>query len=140
METMPRWHRHREEARALYARFVASQKAHDLAGLRATLLDSERFLRVGNGLSISGVDAAIRRMASFHEAPVRRIEPEDDKAVAVEVNARPVFPHIPPDLAIGERADPGRFRFLVSAPATETPQGWRIAAPFTTSRNTEERS
>ena len=46
-----------EEARRLYADFVAAQNANDLAGVRGLLLDSPRFLWVTNGLSVWGPDA-----------------------------------------------------------------------------------
>jgi hypothetical protein len=50
------------------------------------LLDSPQFLWVTNGLSIWGREAAVRRMADYHTAEVWHIQPDDAKAVAVEVS------------------------------------------------------
>jgi hypothetical protein len=45
---------------------------------------------------------------------------------------------VPLELSIGSNADgPDHFHFLVSALCVATPQGWRIAALFTTMENRE---
>jgi ketosteroid isomerase-like protein len=126
------------EARALYDRFVAAENANDFDAVRSVLLDSPQFLWVTNGLSIWGREAAVRRMADYHTAEVWHIQPDDAKAVAVEVNSKTSFLHVPLELEIGSRADgPDHFRFLISALCVATPQGWRIAALFTTTENRE---
>jgi ketosteroid isomerase-like protein len=128
-----------EEARRLYAEFVAGQNSHDFERVKSTLLDSPRFLWVTNGLSIWGRDAAVARMADYHTAEIWRITPDEARAVAVEVAPDAAFLHLPLDLEIGSATDgPDRFRFLVSALCVATPQGWRFAALFTTTRNPEQ--
>jgi ketosteroid isomerase-like protein len=129
----PAWAGPMEEARATYDRFVAAQNARDLGKVRSLLLDSPRFLWVSDGQSIWGRDAMIERMASFQEAEVWRVDPALDKAVAVEVNADAAFLHLPLQLTIGSSASPDKLRFLVSVLCVRTPDGWRIAALFTTS-------
>jgi hypothetical protein len=42
------------------------------------------------------------------------------------------FLHLPLVLVIGPKANPDRLRFLVSMLGVATPDGWRIAALFTT--------
>ena len=126
------------EARALYGRFVAAENASDFEAVKTVLLDSPKFLWVTNGLSIWGRDPAIERMAEYHKAEVWHIEPDYSKAVTVEVNSETSFLHVPLELEIGSKADgPDHFRFLISALCVATPQGWRIAALFTTMQNTE---
>src|SRR3954447_11216778 len=71
-----------EEARRLYAEFVAAQNANDLARVRSLLLDSPRFLWVTNGLSVWGPDATVTRLAGFHTHEVWRIDPDLDRARA----------------------------------------------------------
>src|SRR3712207_1823356 len=90
-----------EEARALYAEFVTAQNAHDLAGVRRTFLDSPRFLWVTNGLTVWGADAAIARLTRFHANEVWRIEPDEGRSRAVEVNAATAFLNVPLVLVIG---------------------------------------
>ena len=127
-----------EEAQRLYAAFVEAQNAHDLQQVRSLLLDSPGFLWVTNGLSVWGPDAAIARLARFHANEIWRIEPANDRARAVEVAPDTAFLHIPLVLIVGSANDPQRYRILISALCAETPQGWRIAALFTTDENRDE--
>jgi hypothetical protein len=127
-----------EAARRLYADFVAAQNAHDFVRLRATLLDSPEFLWVTNGLSVWGVEAALRRIMGFHVHEVWHITPLEAQIAAVTVNPTTAFLHVPLELVVGPRANPARFRILVSALCTEAVQGWRIAALFTTDANPEQ--
>jgi hypothetical protein len=48
-----------------------------------------------------GRETLLDRMASFQEAEVWRVEPELDKAVAVEVDAGAAYLHLPLKLVIG---------------------------------------
>lgn len=122
-----------EEVRALYDRFLAAQNARDPAQVRAALLDGPRFLWVSDGMSVWGPEAAVERMALFQKAPVWRVEPELERAVAVELGSHAAYLHLPLVLVIGPLERPDRLRFLVSVLGVETAQqGWRIAALFTT--------
>lgn len=121
-----------EEVRALYDRFLAAQNARDPAQVRAALLDGPRFLWVSDGMSVWSPEATIERMALFQQAPVWRVEPELERAVAVEVDPHAAYLHLPLVLVIGPNERPDRLRFLVSVLGVETAQGWKIAALFTT--------
>ena len=120
------------EVLALYQRFAAAQNARDLAQVRPLFVDSPRFLWVSDGQSFWGPDAVLARMASFQQAEVWRVEPDLDKATAVPVREGVAFLHLPLVLVIGAKANPDRLRFLVSMLGVATPDGWRIAALFTT--------
>lgn len=126
-----------EEARDLYARFVAAQNAHDFPAVRATLLADERFLWVTNGLALRGPDAAIARMRGFHANEVWRIDPAWARAQVIEPGPGMVVLHVPLVLTVGRAAAPDRYRILVSALCVRGEQGWRIAALFTTDANPE---
>jgi hypothetical protein len=124
------------EAHALYQHFAAAQNFGDLAAVEALLLDSPRFLWVSDGMSIWGRAATLERMALFQEAEIWHVEPDLDAAVAVPVDDRTAFLHLPLTLAIGSKAKGiDRVKFLVSVLCVEMPQGWRIAALFTTGDN-----
>ena len=71
-------------------------------------------------------------MAQFQKAPVWHVDPDLAQAVAVTVDANAAFLHLPLVLTIGLEAGPDKLRFLVSVLGVATPQGWRIAALFTT--------
>lgn len=124
-----------EDARALYARFVAAQNAHDFDAVRATLLDDDRFLWITNGLALRGPEAAIARMRGFHGNAVWRIDPVWARAQAIEPGPGTVVLHVPLVLTVGRAAAPDRYRILVSALCVEGAGGWRIAALFTTDAN-----
>jgi hypothetical protein len=121
-----------EEVRAVYGRFLAAQNARDLAQVRAVLLDSPEFLWVSDGRSVWGPDALVERMGLFQRAEVWRVEPKLDRAVAVAIDERAAYLHLPLVLTIGPAAGPDRLPFLVSVLGVETEEGWRIAALFTT--------
>ncbi len=131
----PAWAGPAEDARALYARFVAAQNAHDFDAVRATLLDDDRFLWITNGLALRGPDAAITRMRGFHANQVWRIDPVWTRAQAIAPAAGIIVLHVPLVLTVGPAAAPDRYRILVSALCVQAPQGWRIAALFTTDAN-----
>ena len=121
-----------DEVRATYLAFVAAQNARDLKAVRALLLDSPRFLWVSDGHSVWGRDATIARMASFQEAEVWRVEPSLSEAIPVRVGDGAAFLHLPLRLVIGSSPKPDNLKFLVSVLCARTPDGWRIAALFTT--------
>ncbi|WP_207541126.1 nuclear transport factor 2 family protein [Sabulicella rubraurantiaca] len=127
-----------EEARRLYAEFVSAQNAHDLERVRGLFAAGPGFLWVTNGLPIWGRDAAVARLARFHANEVWRIEAAEERARAVAVAPGASFLHIPLTLIIGTAAEPRRYHILVAALCAETPEGWRIAALFTTDENREE--
>ncbi|TDH59748.1 hypothetical protein E2C06_25785 [Dankookia rubra] len=127
-----------EEARRLYAGFIAAQNANDLTGVRSLLLDSPRFLWVTNGLSVWGPDAAVARLTRFHANEVWRIDHDQDRARAVEVTADAAFLHVPLTLTVGPAARPERYHILITALCADTPAGWRIAALFTADENRDE--
>lgn len=118
--------------RALYEQFLQAQNARDLEAVRATLLESDRFLWVSDGRSVWGPDALVQRMSLFQRAPVWRVVPDLDRAVTVPVSDQSAFLHLPLVLEIGQGQQPSHLRFLVSVLGVETGAGWRIAALFTT--------
>lgn len=126
-----------DEVRAVYTRFAAAQNARNLDQVRAVLLDSPRFLWVSDGKTFWGRETMLERMASFQEAEVWQVEPAVDKAVAVEVGDGAAYLHLPLTLVIGARPSPDRLKFLVSVLCVSTPEGWRIAALFTTTEKPE---
>ena len=121
-----------DEVRGTYLAFATAQNARDLQKVRSLLLDSPQFLWVSDGRSVWGRDATIARMATFQEAEVWRVEPALAGAVPVRVGEGTAYLHLPLRLVIGSDAKPDDLRFLVSVLCTRTPDGWRIAALFTT--------
>ncbi len=125
-----------QQVRAAYVRFAAAQNARDIPAVRALLLDSDRFLWVSNGQSFWGRETMLARMSRYQQAETWEVRPELDRAVVVEVAAGAAYLHLPLSLAIGSAAHGVAVTdFLVSALFVATPEGWKIAALFTTVRN-----
>ena len=128
-----------EEVRATYERFAAAQNAHDLDAVREVLLDSPQFLWVSDGRSVWGREATLARMSAFQKSAVWRVLPALDLARVVEVDAGAAYYHLPLVLELGAtKAKFDRLKFLVSVLCVKTPQGWRIAALFTTEDKSDE--
>ena len=127
-----------EEAQRLHAAFVEAQNANDLRRVRSLLLDGPTFLWVTNGLSVWGPDAAIARLTRFHANEVWRIDHALDRARAVDVAPGTAFLHVPLVLTVGSSSGPQRHHMLVTALCAQAPEGWRIAALFTTDENRDE--
>src|SRR5260221_1433444 len=128
------------EARALYQRFAAAQNDRDLSAVEAVLLDSPKFLWVSDGMSIWGRAATLQRMALFQQAEIWHVEPDLAKAVAVPVDDRTSFLHLPLTLAIGSPSKRiRRVEFPLRPPCAATAPGWSPAAPLTPRANTPSR-
>lgn len=123
------------EVRALYEQFAAAQNRRDLDAVRSLFLTSEKFLWVSDGMSFWGPDAVIARMAEFQKYEIWQVAPDLQDAVVVQVDTHAAYLHLPLALTLGPRTPgPDTHRFLVSMLCVETPQGWRIAALFTTAQ------
>jgi len=68
-----------DEVKALFARFVAAQNAHDLKEVGALLQDSAQFLWITRGAPIWGHDAAIKRFEALYQG--WRRHPETNQSV-----------------------------------------------------------
>lgn len=120
------------EILALYRRFLTAQNARDLVAVRATLWDSPDFLWVSDGRPFWGPDALVERMAGFQKAEVWRVEPHFARSRAVEVGEGVAYLSLPLTLTIGAAAAPSALPWLVGVLCRRGPEGWRIAALFTT--------
>jgi hypothetical protein len=125
-----------DEVRAVYDQFRDAQNARDLVRVKTLLVDSPQFLWVSDGKSFWGPEALVKRMAEFQLADVWRVDPDLDRAMIVEVNDGAAYLHMPLALTIGPKAKPDVIRFLVSILCVKKPEGWRIAALFTTTEKT----
>jgi len=77
------------------------------------LLDSPQFLWVSDGTSVWGPDGLVQRMSQFQQAPIWHVDPDLARAVAVEVDEKAAYLHLPLVLTIGPETGPGRVARLV---------------------------
>jgi uncharacterized protein (TIGR02246 family) len=115
----------------LYDRFVTAQNNRDLDAVRQVLSSRDDFLWISDGKPFWGREAMIRRMASFQEAEVWRVEPEYVSAKLVEISGDAAYLHIPLVLFLGRKEDPAQLRWLVEVLCQKVDGQWRIAALFT---------
>jgi hypothetical protein len=120
------------EVRGLYDQFLTAQNARDLEAVRAVLLASPEFQWVSDGKSFWGPDALVARMSQFQKAELWQVTPDTARARVVEIGADAAYLYQPLTLKIGRAAAPSEIPFLVNVLCVRTPDGWRIAALFTT--------
>jgi ketosteroid isomerase-like protein len=129
----PAWAGLTEEVIGTYQAFAAAQNARDLARVRQILIDSPQFLWVTDGMTVWGPDATLERMALFQQSEIWEVLPALERARVVDVAPDTAFLTLPLTLRIGARAPgPDELRFLVNVLCVKKPEGWRIAALFTT--------
>lgn len=118
---------------ATYKAFMTAQNARDLAGIRKLLIDSPKFLWVTDGMAVWGPDATLARMELFQRSEIWEVVPALDRSRVTDVAPDTALLTLPLTLRIGAR-DPGpdNLRFLVNVLCVKKPEGWRIAALFTT--------
>jgi ketosteroid isomerase-like protein len=74
-----------DEVKALFAKFVAAQNAHDLKALGETLHDSPEFLWITRGAPIWGREAALERFEALYQG-TWSLEPKIDELRVIEVH------------------------------------------------------
>ncbi len=127
-----------EVARAvtsLYERFAAAQNARDAEAVRALLWNSPDFVWISDGKAFWGADRMIQRMSAFQRSDIWEVVPDRARARVVEVSPVSAVLFQPLTLTLGPRADPRTIAFLVNVLCVQTPDGWRIAALYTTDEN-----
>jgi ketosteroid isomerase-like protein len=118
----------RDEARALFERFVAAQNAHDAEAVEATLSDTPDFLWITRGTAIWGRAAAMERFRALYRG-TWRLEPDmaQFRAVALGSGAAQIFvPVLFTIGAAGQTAQPTRF--LLNQTLRREGDAWRVAS------------
>lgn len=123
------------EVKALYERFVSAQNQRDLTRVRDALWDSPGFVWISDGKPFWGRDALIARMSAFQKAEIWSVTPDLSRARVVEVGPLSAVLYQPLRLTLGSRGDPRTIAFLVNVLCIKTPEGWRVAALYTTEEN-----
>jgi len=73
-----------DEVKALFAKFVAAQNAHDLKAVGELLQDSAQFLWVTRGVPIWGRDAALKRFEVLYQG-TWSLDPKIDELRVIEL-------------------------------------------------------
>ena len=117
-----------DEVKALFAKFVAAQNAHDLKAVGELLQDSPQFLLVSRGLPFWGRDAALKRFEALYQG-TWSLDPKIDELKVIELQPGVVQLYVPMTFMIspaGQTAQPTRF--LVNQVVVKTADGWKISS------------
>jgi uncharacterized protein (TIGR02246 family) len=112
--------------KALFARFVAAQNAHNLKEVEALLQDSTQFLWITRGAPIWGRDAAIKRFEALYQG-TWSLDPKMDELKVIELQPGVAQLYVPITFMIspaGQAAQPARF--LMNQVLVKTGDAWKI--------------
>jgi uncharacterized protein (TIGR02246 family) len=117
-----------DEVKALFAKFVAAQNAHDLKAVGETLHDSPEFLWITRGAPIWGREAALERFEALYQG-TWSLEPKIDELRVIEVQPNVIHLFVPMTFMIspaGKSALPARF--LMNQVLVKTADGWKVSS------------
>ena len=117
-----------DEVKALFAKFVAAQNAHDLKAVSDTLHDTPQFLWITRGAPIWGREEALRRFEVLYQG-TWSLDPKTDELRLIEVQSNVVHLYVPVTFMIspaGKSALP--MRFLMNQIVVKTADGWKVSS------------
>jgi uncharacterized protein (TIGR02246 family) len=123
-----------DEVKALFAKFIAAQNAHDIKAVGDILEDSPRFLWITRGAALWGRDAALKRYEENYQG-TWQLEPKFDEVQITEIAPGVVRVFAPSVFTIapaGQTAQPRRF--LLTQVYVKTAESWKLSTllPFPT--------
>jgi uncharacterized protein (TIGR02246 family) len=117
-----------DEVKALFAKFVAAQNAHDLKAVGELLQDSPLFVWITRGVPIWGRDAALKRFEGLYQG-TWSLDPKMDELKVIELQPGVAQVYVPVMFMIspaGQAAQPARF--LMNQVVVKTADGWKVAS------------
>jgi uncharacterized protein (TIGR02246 family) len=117
-----------DEVKALFAKFLAAQNAHDLKAVGELLQDSPQFLWITRGTPIWGRDAALKRFEALYQG-TWSLDPKIDELRVIELQPGVAQLYVPITFMIspaGQTAQPTRF--LMNQLVVKTATGWRVSS------------
>jgi uncharacterized protein (TIGR02246 family) len=116
-----------DEIKALFAKFVAAQNAHDLKAVGELLQDSPRFLWITRGTPIWGRDAALKRFEALYQG-TWSLDPKTDELKVVELQPGVVQLYVPITFMISPAGQTAQATpFLMNQVLVKTPNGWKVS-------------
>ena len=119
-----------DEVKAVFAKFVAAQNAHDLKAVGEIVQDSPQMFWITRGQVYWGRDAALKRFGEYYQG-TWELEPKANEFKVIELSpgvaqvfAPTTFRIAPP----GQVAQPSFF--LLNQIYVKESSGWRLASIF----------
>jgi uncharacterized protein (TIGR02246 family) len=117
-----------DEVKALFAKFVAAQNAHELKAVGELLQDSPQFLWITRGVPIWGRDAALKRFEVLYQG-TWSLAPKVDELKVIELQPGVVQLYAPITFMISPAGQPAQpTRFLMNLVMVKTADGWKISS------------
>jgi uncharacterized protein (TIGR02246 family) len=117
-----------DEVKALFAKFVAAQNAHDLKTVGDLLQDSPQLLWITRGTPIWGRDAALKRFEALYQG-TWSLDPKMDELRVIELQPGVAQLYVPITFMIapaGQTAQP--MRFLMNQVVVKAADGWKVSS------------
>jgi uncharacterized protein (TIGR02246 family) len=117
-----------EEVRAVFDKYIATQNAHDLKGMRNLLSESPDMLWISRGRPIWGRDAALKSLEERYKG-TWKIDVDKKELRVISVSRRVAQVYAPTELSVGEPgAEPARNRLYINLVMVKKPEGWQIVS------------
>ena len=117
-----------EEVRAVFDKWIATQNAHDLKGIRNLLSDSPDMLWISRGKPIWGRDAALKTLEDRYKG-TWKIEVDKKEMRVISVSRRVAQVYAPTQLTSGDPGtEPSRNRVYINLVMVKKPEGWQIVS------------
>jgi uncharacterized protein (TIGR02246 family) len=117
-----------EEVRAVFDKYIATQNAHDLKGMRSLLADSPDLLWISRGKPIWGREAALKTLEERYKG-TWKIEVDKKELRVISVSRRVAQVYAQTQLSAGEPgAEPARNRLYINLVMVKKPEGWQIVS------------
>jgi uncharacterized protein (TIGR02246 family) len=117
-----------EEVRAVFDKWISTQNAHDLKGIRNLLSDSPDMLWISRGKPIWGRDAALKTLEERYKG-TWKIDVDKKELRVISVSRRVAQVYAPTQLTAGEPGtEPSRNRLYINLVMVKKPEGWQIVS------------
>ena len=117
-----------EEVRAVFDKWIATQNAHDLKGIRNLLSDSPDMLWISRGKPIWGREAALKTLEERYKG-TWKIDVDKKEVRVISVSRRVAQLYAPTQLSAGDPgAEPSRNRLYINLVMVKKPEGWQIVS------------
>ena len=117
-----------EEVRAVFDKYIATQNAHDVKGMRNLLADSPDVLWISRGKPIWGREAALKNLEERYKG-TWRIDVDKKELRVISVSRRVAQVYAPTQLTVGDPGvEPARNRVYINLVMVKKPEGWQIVS------------
>jgi uncharacterized protein (TIGR02246 family) len=117
-----------EEVRAVFDKYISTQNAHDLKGMRNLLSDSPEMLWISRGKPIWGREAALKTLEERYKG-TWKIDVDSKELRVISVSRRVAQVYAPTLLSTGEPGvEPSRNRLYINLVMVKKPEGWQIVS------------